>query len=282
MKKCREKDPFKFHALLFQGEQTGYAKCTYGKCHERIREPIFQVQEQNRDGLIKRLLLRHLNTYHVSDEEISERLKRTRELQQRARNQRATSSQRSMDSFVQVLSTRKLNEQVVKELRSLNAGVIAGNDLSLDFFASEEMIARDSFLLQSNGVDPDEVHRFNKGSTGIKNDLLKTASANRQLISSVVPELAKHSRLATLVDHQKILHLTNETNADALGFGLVLSATDNKRYSFLLGFEAVESTRNADTVHIAREIAQERIKTHQCASRAISKKCFIFDFIQGI
>lgn len=257
VKQYREKDPFKMHALLLGDMHTGYARCTNTKCQERLDTVVFQVQEKNRSGLLKKMLVRHLTNYHISDEQLGEKLKRTRERQQRARNQRATSSQQSMDNFVQVAPTRTMNIQVVNQLKVLNAATIAGCNVSFDFFVSEEMLERDRFLLESFGIDPDQVHRFNRGRTAVKEDLFKEGSANQQLIRSVAQALAKTSRLTIMIDHQKVLQLTNEQNSDALGVALVLSATDKKRYTYLLGFQTVSLTSNEPTVRATKLIAQE-------------------------
>lgn len=141
-----------------------------------------------------------------------------------------------------------------------NAAAIAGNGLSLDVFVSEEFMERDKFLLKSLGYDAEQAHKFNRGATAVKMDLFKNGSAHAQLIKTLVPKLAELSRIALLIDHQAILQLKNEPARDSLGVALILSASDGLRYCYLLGFEAVESTRTADTVRITKQILKDRLE----------------------
>ena len=166
-------------------------------------------------------------------------------------------SQPSIMDFVQPPPpTKQINYADLEKLKALNASVIASCNLSLDFFVSEEMMERDQFLLKLAGIDPMQAHKFNRGETAVKEDLFKVGSANRQLIKSVAPKLAEMSRVSMQIDHQAVLQLTAETGRDAYGTALILAASDKKRYSYLLGFQNVESTRIADTVKLTQQIAQ--------------------------
>ena len=253
----RKRDGFVFHALLFNGEPTGYARCSLERCRERMKREehlqVFQCQEYNRSGLQRKFLKRHVEVYHKTEAELEA---------QRRRSRRSIasqdSSQASMTAFVKPVK-KSLNHAAKEKLKQLNAAVIAANDLPLNFFVSEEMLERDRFLLESTQTDPDEVHQFNRGATAVKEDLFKIGNANRQLIKSVAPELAEKSRICLLYDHQSILQLSNETNGSALGEGLLLRATDGKRYQHLLSFKSVDSTGTEATVRHAKQTAQERL-----------------------
>ena len=253
----REREGFVFNALLFNGEQTGYARCSLERCRERMKREehlqVFQCQEYNRSGLQRKFLKRHLEVYHKTDSELEAQ-------RSRSRRQIASqdSSQISMTDFVKPVK-KKLSHGAKEKLKQLNAAVIAANNLSMNFFVCEEMLERDRFLLENTQIDPDDVYQFNRGATSVKEDLFKIGSANRQLIKSVAPKLAEKSRLCLLLDHQSILHLSNETNRSALGSALLLKATDGKRYQHLMSFESVDSTGTEPTVRLAKKTAKERL-----------------------
>lgn len=258
--KYRQRDDFEFHALLLDGMTTGYARCTLEKCKERMKNGpekavVFMVNQQNRSGMQHRFMKRHLVNYHKNDEEIEQAAQQRREARREAQQARREASQPLITAFAQRSS--KLGSDVVTELKSLNAAVIATQNLSMDFFVSEEMIERDRYLLKAAGVDPMEAHRFDRGAVAVKNDLFQTGSANWRLIKSVAPQIAQKSRFGLLIDHQKVLNLSNEPHDDALGVALILSATDGKRYTYVLAFENVESTRNQHTVTLVNQIAKD-------------------------
>lgn len=144
-------------------------------------------------------------------------------------------------------------------MKILNAAAIAGNDLSLNIFVSDEFMERDKFLLKSLGFDPELAHKFNRGATAVKMDLFKNGREHAQLIKTTIPKLAELSRAAVLIDHQSILQLTNEPSRDSLGVALILSASDGKRYCYLIGFEAVPNTTTAVTVRITKSILKEKL-----------------------
>ena len=257
VRKYKERDSFEFHALLFEDEQTGYCKCTPERCQERLKREqgdiVFQCQEYNRAGLQRKFLERHLHCYHKTEEELtSQKRKSKNKITQRKKSQPSI-----MDFVESARSKKQIDHGDVQELKARNAAVIAGCNLQLDFFITEEMMERDRFLLESVGVDPNQAQKFNRGSTAIKEDLFKIGNSNRQLIKSVAPKLAAKSRLTMQVDHQSVIQLTSESSPNALGTALILSATDEKRYSYLLGFENVPSTRIADTVKLAQQAAQD-------------------------
>ena len=255
--KYREREPFVFNALLFEGMQTGYARCSIERCRERMKRDegkvVFQCQEYNRNGLQRRFLERHLTVYHKTEQEL--------EAQKRKRRRPSAPhpSQERMTTFLQP-KKKQISHANKEKLKTLNAAVIASNNLSLNFFVSEEMIERDRFLLEAAEIDPDQVYHFNRGETAVKEDLFKVGNANRQLIKSVAPQLAEKSRLSWIMDHQSILQLTNEPSRHALGIGLLLAATDGKRYPFLLSYESVESVRIEETVRVGKNVAKERFK----------------------
>ena len=258
--KYRERESFVFNALLFDGSQTGYAKCSLPRCQERLKKEqgavVFQCQEYNRPGLQRKFLERHLKVYHKTEEELeSQRRKSNKEKTQSAKKREQ--SQPSIMNFVQPPpASKQISYADLEKLKALNAAVIASCNLPLDFFVSQEMMERDKFLLELGQIDPMQAHKFNRGETAVKEDLFKVGSANRQLIKSVAPKLAEQSRLSLQIDHQAVHQLTAETGKDAYGSAIVLAATDQKRYSYLLGFENVESTRIADTVKLTQQMAQ--------------------------
>ena len=135
-------------------------------------------------------------------------------------------------------------------MRRANANVIAQSRLSLDFFTNEAMIERDQILCRIAGIHEDEVSRFNRGSTAVKNDLFKQGDYARDLIRKTIPLLAARNRVAALIDHQAILHLTNVKEKDALGVGLVLTAIDHRRHSFLCGYNPTMDTSQNETIVI--------------------------------
>ena len=263
--KYKERDDFEFNALLLDGMTTGWARCTSEKCRERMmngpeKSIVFMCNQENRSGMQRRFLERHLRYYHKTEEEIEEANKKRKESRLEARlNPRRQNNQPSMLNFAKRPS-KCLGSDDVTELKALNAAVIASKNLSMDFFVSEEMLERDEYLLKSVGVDPSEVHRFNRGSGAVKSDLFKAGSANWRLIKTVGPRLAEKSRLTILIDHQKILQLTNESDKDAIGCALVLTATDMNRYQFFLAYDTVKSTRTPDTVKHVNEVAKVRFK----------------------
>ena len=256
--KYRERESFVFNALLFDGSQTGYARCSLPRCQERLKKEqgavVFQCQEYNRSGLQRKFLDRHLKVYHKTEEELeSQKRKSNKEKKQSAKKREP--SQASMLDFVQP-ATKEIKYSDLEKLKAQNASVIASCNLSLDFFTSEEMMERDKFLLELAGINPMQAHKFNRGETAVKEDLFKIGNANRQLIKSVAPKLAEMSRISMQIDHQAVLQLTAETGKDAYGSAIILAASNGKRYSYLLGFENVESTRIADTVKLTQQIAQ--------------------------
>jgi len=261
VKKYTENQNFEFLPLLLNGEQTGYAKCTLPLCQERLNDRAkavaWRCQQYNRSGLLKRDVLRHLETYHLS--EVEETLKRSEQRHKRALSQQSDSSQPSIALFAQP-SKKKLDQNTVNQLRKMNAAIIAENSLSLDFFANDAVIMRDRYILEKLGYDPDEVFRFNKGKTALKLDLFKTGFENAKIIAKVAPALADQHRWALLIDHQAILHLNNEEDNEALGIALILSANDEQRYSYLLSFEASKSKTHQETIKMVRQTAKE---THE-------------------
>ena len=260
-KKYKERDDFEFNALLLDGMTTGWARCTLESCRERMKNGpeksiVFMCNQENRSGMQWRFMERHFRNYHKTEEEIEEANKKRKESRMAARlNPRAQNSQPSMLSFAKRPS-KCLGIDDVTELKARNAAVIASKNLSMDFFVSKEMMERDEYLLKSLGVDPSEAHRFNRGACAVKNDLFQAGSANWRLIKSVGPRLAEKSRLAILIDHQKILQLTNESDKDAIGCALILTATDQRRYTFVMAYDNVKSTRNPDTVKHVNEVAK--------------------------
>ena len=145
-------------------------------------------------------------------------------------------------------------------MKILNAAAIAGNDLSLNVFVSDEFMERDKCLLKSLGYDPELAHKFNRGETAVKMDLFKNGRENAYLIRATIPKLVELSRVAILIDHQSILQLTNEPVRDSLGVALVLSASDGKRYCYLIGFEAVPNTSTPVTVQTTKSILKEKLE----------------------
>ena len=258
--KYRERDSFVFNALLFDGSQTGYAKCSLPRCQERMKQEqgavVFQCQEYNRPGLQRKFLERHLRVYHKTEEELETQKRKSNKERKQSAKKRDQSQPSIMDFVQPPPATKQINYADLEKLKALNASVIASCNLSLDFFVSEEMMERDQFLLKLAGIDPMQAHKFNRGETAVKEDLFKIGSANRQLIKSVAPKLAEMSRVSMQIDHQAVLQLTAETGRDAYGTALILAASNKKRYSYLLGFQNVESTRIADTVKFTQQIAQ--------------------------
>ena len=116
---------------------------------------------------------------------------------------------------------------------------------------------RDRFLLESIGVDPNEVQRFNRGAAAIKNDLYRIGSENQRLIRSVAPQIAAKSRFGVQIDHQAVNNLRNEPHNDACGSALILSATDSKRYTYVMGFDNVASKANHHTTVLINQILKE-------------------------
>ena len=264
-KKFREQDTFEIHPLMLEDMATGWARCTLPKCQERRMQSrqqsrIFQIQQKNRDGVLKRNIIRHFEQWHLTDEEQKEK-RETERLRRIAGKRRvaADSAQPSMELFAQP-TLKKLNPQTSEELQKLNAAIIAEAGLSLDFFTKESVMKRDEFLLKSLGYCPEQVHRFNRGKHAVKEDLFKAGSENARLIQSVAPQLADKGRLALMIDHQSILHLKNEDCRDALGSGLILSSTSGTRHEYLLGYEATGTTGTRETVRVVRQHAKERNK----------------------
>ena len=253
----RAREGFVFNALLFNGEQTGYARCSLDRCRERMKREehlqVFQCQEYNRTGLQRKFLRRHLEVYHKTDSELEAQRRRSRRQIASQDN-----SQSAMTDFVKPVK-KKLSHGAKEKMKQLNAAVIAGNNLSMNFFVSDEMLERDRFLLESTQTDPDDVYQFNRSAICVKEDLFKIGSATRQLIKAVAPQLAEKSRLCWLMDHQSILQLNNETNRSALGSALLLKATDKKRYQILMSFDSVDSTGTEPTVRLAKKTAKERL-----------------------
>ena len=145
-------------------------------------------------------------------------------------------------------------------MRRANANVIAQARLSLDFFTIDAVIERDRILCRAIGIGEDEVHRFNRGSTAVKNDLFKQGDFARDLIRKAIPSLAARNRVAIHIDHQHILHLKNVKEKESLGVGLVLTGSDNRRHSFLCAYEPVANTKKPETVATVKQIAKERSK----------------------
>ena len=257
-KKYTEKDEFEFHALIFDGEQTGYARCTDETCRRRLKDRegkiVFQCQQYNRDGMLKKYVIRHLSTYHLSDAE--EIIKRNESRQKRILSQQSDSSQPSISMFT-TSSKKKIDAKAVSGLQQRNAAVIAEKGLSLDFFVNDVVLERDRFLLEKLGYDPDEVFRFNRGKTAVKNDLFKTCNENNKKIAKVAHSLADTHRLAWLIDHQSLPNLPNEPADDALGSALILTADDGHRYPYLLAFDGVRNKTNDETVRMVRQTAKE-------------------------
>lgn len=259
--KYKERDDFEFNALLLDGMTTGWARCTLEKCRERMKNGpeksiVFMCNQENRSGMQRRFMERHFRNYHKTDEEMEEASKKRKKSRNQARlNPQQQNSQPTILDFAKRPS-KCLGSDDVNELKALNAAVIASKNLSMDFFVSEEMMERDAYLLKSAGVDPSEVHRFNRGAGAVKNDLFLTGSANWRLIKSVAPRLAEKSRLSMQIDYQKILQLTAESDKDAIGCALILTATDKRRYNFVLAYENVKSIRTLDTVKHVNEVAK--------------------------
>ena len=261
IKKYRDRGSFELQPLLLDNMETGWVRCTLPLCKERMlsrkNERIFQAQQNNRDGLLKKNVLRYFELHHLTEEE--ESAKRQAERQRRIDARRPASSadpdQPSIELFAQP-TKKKFGPQVVEELKKMNAAVIAEAGLSLDFWTKSAVIEREKYLLESMGYDSEQVHRFDRGSSAVKADLYKVATKNANAIKKVLPQLADKSRIALMVDHQAILQLTNEPNRDALGSALILSAIDDKRYSYLMGFESVSTTSTSETVRIVRRTAQ--------------------------
>ena len=122
------------------------------------------------------------------------------------------------------------------------------------------MLERDQALLRACGVDPDEVYKFNKSSTGVKNDLFKQEMESRDLIRKAIPGLVKCNRVVLQMDHQQITHLRNEVGPKAFGCGIILTAIDQRRHIFLCGFEGVPDGTDATTLQVLKSIAQVRYK----------------------
>ena len=263
IKKFRDRGQFEIQPLKLDNMQTGWARCTDPLCQERMlnrkNEKIFQVQQNNRDGLLKKNVLRHFEQYHLTEEEMNAKRQNERNKRQAGRtsNRSADPDQPLIESFVQP-AMKKLPPEFVEELKKLNAAIIAEAGLSLDFFTKAAVIERDRFILKALGYDPDQVSLFDRGSGAVKNDLFKAGSENADLIKRVVPALADKGRVAWVLDHQAILQLTNETNRDAFGTAIVLSADSDMRHTYLTSFESVPSTATEDTVRIARQVAKER------------------------
>ena len=116
-KKFKEREDFQFQALLLENETTGYARCTLPRCQERLKREqkkvVFQVQQLNRDGMIKKFLHRHLEYYHLTEAEHEERKGHKRQTQGRSKSR--DSSQMSITNFVQDRRPQSLR----KSLRAL-------------------------------------------------------------------------------------------------------------------------------------------------------------------
>ena len=288
-KKFKERDEFEIHALLLEGEITGFARCTLERCKERMKSEqkkvVFSVQQQHREGMLKRYMHRHLEYYHMTEEEFEQHKLNKRKTQGRSKSRESqmsimnyvqepkTNSLRKVLKKMRFDSTRahktKLSHQnskshtVIEKMKILNAAAIASNDLSLNVLVSKEFMERDKFLLESLGANPDLAHKFNRGATAVKMDLFKNGREQANLIRATIPKLAELSRVAILIDHQSILQLTNEPARDSIGVALVLSATDEMRYCHLIGFEAVSSTTTAETVRTTKSILKEMLDNVQ-------------------
>ena len=114
-KKFKERDEFQFHALLLEGECTGHARCTLERCQERLKREqkkiVFPVQQLHREGMLKRNLHRHLEYYHMTEEEFEEHKLKKRKTQGRSKSKE---SQMSIMNFVQETKKSSLRKVLKK------------------------------------------------------------------------------------------------------------------------------------------------------------------------
>ena len=101
-----------------EGECTGYARCTLERCQERLKSEqkkfVFPIQQLHREGMLKRNLHRHLEYYHMTDEEFEAHKLNKRKTQGRSKSKE---SQMSMMNFVHESKKSSLREVLKKILR---------------------------------------------------------------------------------------------------------------------------------------------------------------------
>ena len=102
--KYKQRDDFEFHALMLNDMTTGWARCTLESCKERMKNGpdkavVFMCNQENRSGMQRRFMERHLMNYHKTDEEIEEQSQKRKKTRKEARLSRQQNNQSSMLNF---------------------------------------------------------------------------------------------------------------------------------------------------------------------------------------
>ena len=282
MKDAQKKESFSIHELLFEGQPTGYAKCSSDSCRDLMwkskQKAIFKIQKGTKGGSAPGLMERHIQNYHAEKSAKKE-----------------VRAQPSIKLFT--AKTKKLSDSAIRELRTANCNIIAQTHTSLNHFSKQSVREKDAILLREGGFDPDEIKRFDVTGPTCKRDLEKQSEEHFDFLTKVNPQLAEKNLIGCAVDHKSILNLPNqkpipsesaadsEQSAntekirpkDALGFQEILLASDGKRYSYLLEFMAVTDKTKEGTDAILKKMFK-KWNLHE----SISKGRIVFVMDGGI
>ena len=273
MKKCQAARKFEIHQLLFNGQPTGFGRCSDQSCRDSLwvkeKNAVFQTNPYKTAGAKWQQMERHLKK-HLKLETADDATKKTP-------GPSAKKTPGPKQTTLNVYSkARKLPQSVVEEMRTHNMNVVAQRHTSLNFFSKEEVRDRDRTLLKAGGFDPDEVLKFDRTGPTVSKDLERNTKLNTDLISKIAPKLAEEGLVALAFDHHEIKNLKNQklvginlqdgSTAEAvrpnqaLGILLIIKAADGQRYCYLLKYCAVAEKNNQTTLRWARETLKESAK----------------------
>ena len=269
MRTAQEAGKFEIHQLLFNGQPTGYARCSSKNCRDSMwikkKIAVFQINPYKTQGAKWQLLERHLTTYHSSagDADVAGTSSKPKSGPQQTKLNLTSKA-------------KKLPQSLIEEMRKHNINVVANRHTSLNFFSKEDVRERDRALLRAGGFDPDEVFKFDRTGPTVAKDLERNSQSNMALIAEVAPELAEKGLLALSFDHMDLKELKNQqiigTNLQdedtaeavrpkhALGIQLIHLGLDCERNGYLLNFLTVKDKTNETTLRWARETLKESAK----------------------
>ena len=122
-------------------------------------------------------------------------------------------------------------------------------------FETKEFIERDKSLLRAFGVDPEgaEVVRMSRKST--RREIFKKSEANRQRITEIIPEIAKHGGVGVAFDHKSITrHYVNGETEIVLGISLQITDESGHVHSYLLAFEHTQGEEHEEAVETVESV----------------------------
>ena len=237
---------FKILALKKDGKSTGYAKCT--RCFGNKGLKIFSISDLEQEKK-KKDIERHLKSYHypasvkkeIEEKDLKRKADQTLNMPQKKKEE-TVKKQRLMTQYG---PAKKLSASFVKKIKTLMSTSIADKALALGHYHEDCIMNIFEEIWKEFDRNPLEIRQFCVSRRQQKREIFARSKEISVFINGVAEALTTHGCIHIAFDHKMVKHKTSDYSNDVLGIELIIIDDDGKRFSYVLGLQAV-TIKNAD------------------------------------